>query len=67
MPRLNKIAPNVAMGRNFAGIHWREDAMQGMLLGEAVALSILKDQAKCYNEAFSGATFTKFDGAQVRV
>ncbi len=64
---INKIGSNVGIGRNFAGLHWRDDAIQGMLLGEAVAISILKDQAKLYNEAFSGATFTKFDGTQITV
>jgi hypothetical protein len=39
---LNKLAANIAMGRNFAGIHWRSDAEQGLRLGESVALAWLK-------------------------
>jgi membrane-associated phospholipid phosphatase len=39
---LSKLAANVAMGRNFAGIHWRSDAEQGLRLGESVALAWLK-------------------------
>jgi hypothetical protein len=39
---LNKLAANVAVGRNFAGIHWRSDAEQGLRLGESVALAWLK-------------------------
>ncbi|MBI4526214.1 MAG: vanadium-dependent haloperoxidase [Deltaproteobacteria bacterium] len=64
---LNKIASNVAIGRNFAGIHWRSDATESLKLGEAVALNILRDQRACYNEAFNGFTFTKFDGTTVTV
>ena len=59
---LNKLAANVALGRNFAGIHWRADYTESVKLGEAVAISILRDQRACYNEAFSRFTFTKFDG-----
>ena len=64
---LNKLASNVATGRNIAGVHWRSDALESMLLGEKVALSILRDQRDCYNEKFDGFTFTKFDGSTVTV
>src|SRR5687768_6094488 len=64
---LNKIAANVALGRNMAGVHWRSDATESMKLGEAVAISILKDQNGCYNERFSGFTLTKFDGTTITV
>ncbi|PYI87940.1 MAG: hypothetical protein DME26_04550, partial [Verrucomicrobia bacterium] len=64
---LNKIASNVAFGRNIAGIHWRADAIEAMKLGEAVAISILRDQKACYNEDFGGFTFTKFDGTTITV
>jgi hypothetical protein len=64
---LNKLASNVAIGRNTAGVHWRTDGTESMLLGEAVAISILRDQKLVYNEDFAGFTFTKFDGTQVTV
>jgi hypothetical protein len=64
---LNKIASNVALGRDFAGIHWRSDATESLKLGEAVAINILRDQRACYNEDFHGFTFTKFDGNRVTV
>ena len=35
---LNKIAANVALGRNTAGVHWRSDATESMKLGEAIAI-----------------------------
>ncbi len=64
---LNKLAANVGIGRNFAGIHWRADYQEGLLLGEAVAISLLRDQEHIFHEAFKGFTFTKFDGTSVTV
>lgn len=64
---INKLAANVGFGRMFSGIHWRQDIAQGMLLGEAVAISLLKDQSHLYNENYQGFSFTKFDGTQITV
>ena len=64
---LNKVAANVALGRNAAGVHWRSDANESLLLGEQVAIGILKDQRACYNETFNGFSLTRFDGTTVTV
>lgn len=64
---LNKIASNIAYGRNIAGVHWRSDAVESLKLGEALAISVLRDQKRCYNEPFSGFSVTKFDGTTVTV
>jgi hypothetical protein len=64
---LNKIAANVGLGRNAAGVHWRSDATESLKLGEQIAIGILKEQKACYNEPFSGFSLTKFDGTQVIV
>jgi hypothetical protein len=64
---LNKLANNVALGRDMAGVHWRSDAKQGLLLGERVTVNILRDQRLTYNEPFSGFTFTRFDGVPITV
>jgi membrane-associated phospholipid phosphatase len=64
---LNKIASNVAIGRNIAGVHWRSDATESLLLGEAVAIGILREQKTSYNEAFKGFSLTKFDGTTITV
>ena len=64
---LNKLASNIAIGRNIAGVHWRSDATESLKLGEAVAISVLRDQRPTYNEDFAGFTFTKFDGTRVTV
>jgi hypothetical protein len=64
---LNKLASNVAVGRNHAGVHWRSDATESLKLGEAVAISVLRDQKACYNENFNGFSLTKFDGTTITV
>src|SRR5262249_17000336 len=62
---LNKLAANIALGRDHAGVHWRSDGAQSFFLGEAIAISLLRDQKNCYNETFEGFTFTKFDGTTI--
>lgn len=64
---LNKLAANVALGRDFAGIHWRSDGIEGIKLGEAVAISILQDYRDTYNEDFDGFSFTRFDGTRIAI
>jgi membrane-associated phospholipid phosphatase len=64
---LNKLAANIAIGRNTAGVHWRSDANEGLKLGEAVAISILTDMKACFNEQFPGFSLTRFDGTTVTV
>ena len=64
---LNKLARNVSFGHGvLAGIHWRTDTDYSMTLGEAMAISILQEKAKCYHEKFS-ITFTKLDGNRVTI
>lgn len=64
---INKVASNVAQGRNIASLHYRSDALHGLLLGEQITISVLRDQRLTYNEPFNGFTFTKFDGTMVTV
>ncbi len=64
---LNKLASNIATGRNSAGVHWRSDGVEGVRLGEAVGISILRDMRRLYGEPYSGFTLTKFDGKTIKV
>jgi len=64
---LNKVVSNVSQGRNMAGVHWRSDATESNLLGEAATISMLFDMKRTFNEPFSGFTFTKFDGTTITV
>jgi len=65
---LNKLASNVATGRNIAGVHWRSDARESLLLGERIAIEMLKDTlALCPEDMAQGVTFTAFDGTTITV
>ncbi len=68
---LNKLATALSMGRNFAGVHWRSDAWQGLLLGESVAKAWLKAEKAKSIEAQQGwlkqFEFTGFAGDKVVV
>jgi len=64
---LNKLASNIATGRNIAGVHWRTDAVEAMRLGEAVAISMLQDARPTCSEPFGGFSLTKFDGTTITV
>jgi hypothetical protein len=64
---VNKLAFNVAMGRDFAGIHYRSDAEAGMRLGEDVAIAMLTDLVRTYSEDFIGFQFTRLDGTPVNI
>ncbi|MES0213680.1 vanadium-dependent haloperoxidase [Mesorhizobium sp. M0028] len=46
---LNKLASNITTFREFAGVHWKSDSIQGMLVGEQVALKILIEQTASAN------------------
>ena len=63
---LNKLASNVGLARNFAGVHWRSDYTESVRLGEEVALYFLHDYLGTYNERVS-CTVTRFDGTRVTV
>ena len=63
---LNKVAGNVAIGRNMAGVHWRSDYYQSILLGEAVAIGLLREQKATCNES-SALRFARFDGTIVTI
>lgn len=64
---LNKLASNIALGRDWAGVHYRSDGMDGIKVGEQQAIGLLQDYSLTYREQFGGFTFTKFDGTIVRI
>jgi hypothetical protein len=64
---LNKLASNIATGRNIAGVHWRSDAYESLRLGQKVAISILQEQSKIHNEANPYYIFRGFDGERIVV
>lgn len=64
---LNKLAANVSLGRDTAGVHWRSDGVEGMKLGEKVAITMLENYKDTYNEIFAGFKIRKFDGTNIVV
>jgi len=62
---LNKLASNISLGRNFAGVHYRTDGDLGIALGEEYAITILRELVKTYGEDFEGFSFNRFDGTPV--
>jgi hypothetical protein len=64
---LNKLAHNISFGHGIhAGIHFRSSTFWSILLGEQIALSILRDRAKSFNEPFT-ISITKFDGTTATI
>lgn len=64
---LNKVAANIAIGRNMAGVHWRTDYTDSIRLGEQVALYVLCRQRCDYHEEDWHLDLTTFDGHPVRI
>ncbi|MDJ0909134.1 MAG: vanadium-dependent haloperoxidase [Woeseiaceae bacterium] len=64
---INKLAANISLGRDLAGVHWRTDGIEGLIVGEEVAIRMLKDIKRVYNEDFPGFTFRDFSDNVVNV
>jgi hypothetical protein len=64
---LDKLAENIAIARNFAGLHWRSDGIEGIRLGEEYAIRYLREMKLTSNEFFTGFSLTKFDGTTITV
>jgi hypothetical protein len=60
---LNKLASNIGIGRNIAGVHWRSDHTASIALGEQVAIDTLRDYAATFEERNIEFRFRKFDGS----
>ena len=64
---LHKLAHNISFGHGIhPGIHWRSDTDYSIRLGEAVALSFLRDQALTYKEKVA-VDLTAVDGSVVTI
>ena len=64
---INKLAGNDALFRNAAGVHWRSDYTQSLLLGETVAIGLLQELSITFNEDEAFFQLTRFDGTTVRI
>ncbi|WP_238598502.1 hypothetical protein [Saccharothrix sp. ALI-22-I] len=63
---LGKVAANIATGRNMAGAHWRTDFTEGVRLGEAVGIRVLRDHVRVDHEDASFG-LTRSDGRRVTI
>jgi hypothetical protein len=64
---IDKLASNIALARDAAGVHFRSDSVEGLKLGEAVAIGLLADYSRTYTERFDGFVLTRFDGSKVHI
>ena len=64
---IDKLAANISLGRDAAGVHYRSDGIDGLTIGEQQALQLLADHSQTYREDFAGFTLRKFDGNRVVV
>lgn len=62
---IEKLAYNIALGRDYAGVHYRSDSE--LALGEKVAIQFYKDQKALFNEEVEEVTFIGFDGNPITV
>lgn len=63
---LNKVAANISIGRDWAGVHYYSDYVESMLMGEEIAIGMLQEQSLTYNQEENFLlTLPKFDGTTV--
>jgi len=63
---LNKLASNISIARNMAGVHYRVDYSESIQIGEYAALGMLQEQARSFNPNHS-FTLTLFSGRKVKI
>lgn len=64
---LNKLAANISIGRNMAGVHYFTDYYDSVRMGEEIALGILEEQALTYLTDPFVLSIPTFDGDVVRI
>jgi hypothetical protein len=64
---IDKLASNIALARDAAGVHFRSDSVEGLKLCETVGIGLLADYSRTYSERFDGFVLTRFDGTRLRV
>ena len=63
---LNKLASNISIGRDWAGVHYFSDYYESILMGEKIAIGILEEQKLLFKETFS-MTIPLFNGESIRI
>jgi hypothetical protein len=63
---LNKVAANVSIGRNLAGVHWRTDYTASVRLGEEIGIAMLRE-VKATTREEASFTLSRFDGTTITI
>ncbi len=63
---LDKLAANISIGRNMAGVHYYSDYYDSLRMGERIAVGILMEQAPTYGD-YMETTFKSFDGDHITI
>ncbi|MEW4528097.1 hypothetical protein [Maioricimonas sp. JC845] len=63
---LNKLAANIAIGRNMAGVHYYTDYYDSLRMGERVAVGLLQEQMLTYPEPVA-MRLESFDGDRILI
>jgi hypothetical protein len=64
---LNKLAANISIGRDMAGVHYFSDYYDSLRMGEEIAIGILEEQALTYLTDPFVLSVPTFDGDVVRI
>ena len=64
---LNKLAANISIGRNMAGVHFFSDYYDSLRMGEEIAIGILEEQALTYPKDRFVFSVPTFDGEVRRI
>ncbi|NET59305.1 MAG: vanadium-dependent haloperoxidase [Symploca sp. SIO2E6] len=64
---LNKLAANISIARNMAGVHYFTDYYDSIRMGEQIAIGILEEQALTYSTDPFVLSVPTFDGDVVRI
>lgn len=63
---LDKLAANISIGRNMAGVHYYSDYYDSLRMGERIAVGILMEQAPTYGDGMQ-TSFKSFDGDYISI
>ncbi|MEM8948985.1 MAG: bromoperoxidase [Pseudomonadota bacterium] len=62
---LNKLAANISIARNMAGVHYYSDYIDSLRMGEEIAIGVLQEQSITYPKDPFQVSLTSFDGKRV--
>ena len=63
---LDKLAANISIGRNIAGVHYYSDYYDSLRMGERIAVSMLEESMSTYHEKVM-LSFDSFDGDEITI